>query len=491
MLGINIGKFASFGKRDFVGVDFSSNNLKIVQANISLNKKEITNVLIRDITGLSDLDIAKIIAVSFNELKIKSPHIVNIIPPQLVITKNIEVPSTDPQEIKEIINLQAGRHTPYSREEIVVDYIDIGTYKHNYTKILLVIVARNVIKRQFDILHKAGLKLEKGIFAPESLACSVKHILGVENEHSPVNIINIDEIFTDFIIIFKNKLIFIRNIPIGAQHLAMEAERYQAKFVEELKRSLEVYQSESIEKNPLSFILTGALEDIKGLESLLNETFRFPVKFIPYFNNIQASKEAKKIILEARRQSFLNVITPFFAWGEEGLNLVPEEIKLKKSIEERGRDLIKAGIFTLIIFVLVFSILVSKIYFKGIYLKNLNSKYQPVIQEAKELEDDFTSIDLVKNYLLKRGYSLEVLMSLYEVIPMDVELSDIRFDEQSKFSIKGSANSMAVVFSFVSEMEKSEYFKEVKTKYTVKRKDGLKDLTDFEITCMLENKTNS
>ena len=86
-------------------------------------------------------------------------------PAHLTIAKNIEIPSLDPDEIKEIIDLQAGRHTPYSRGEIIIDYINIGTYRENYTKILLVIVTLSVVRRQIEILAKAGLITEKVFFA--------------------------------------------------------------------------------------------------------------------------------------------------------------------------------------------------------------------------------------------------------------------------------------------------------------------------------------
>ena len=86
----------------------------------------------------------------------------NIVSASLAITKNIEIPSCDHAEIREIISLQSRAGTPpYSREEIIVDYVDLGAYKNSYTKILLVIVARNIVKRHYETLSKAGLKPEK------------------------------------------------------------------------------------------------------------------------------------------------------------------------------------------------------------------------------------------------------------------------------------------------------------------------------------------
>ena len=107
--------------------------------NVSPGRKEIVNLATHRIQDLSEEDVAKIIKETFKELQVTRPRVVGVIPSYLTITKNIEVPSRDSQEIREIINLQASRHTPYSREEIIIDYINIGAYKQNYTKVLLAV----------------------------------------------------------------------------------------------------------------------------------------------------------------------------------------------------------------------------------------------------------------------------------------------------------------------------------------------------------------
>ncbi len=121
-------------------------------------------------------------------------------------------------------------------------------------------------------------------------------------------------------------------------------------------------------------------------------------------------------------------------------------------------------------------------------LEKKEKEYQSLSDSAKKLEKDFSRINLIKNYLLKRGYSLELLSELYNITSLDLKINNIRFDSQGKFSLTGTALSMSTVFSFVDDMEKSKYFKEVKTKYTIKRKEELKDVTDFELAALLENK---
>lgn len=472
-------------RRELVGIDFSSNTLKLVHAKGPADKRKIVNIKSCDITGLPDAEISKAIRACFNNLTVKDANIINTVASHLILTKNIEIPSIEPAVIKKIIDLQAPRHTPYSREEIISDYIDICTYKHTYTKILLVIVARNVIKRQFEIVEKAGLKLTGVFLAPEGLAGSIFKILKIETESAPIAILHIDEGSTDFSIVFKNKVLFIRSIPIGARSLLDEREKFVLRFIEEIKRSLEAYQAEEIQSYPKTLVLTGAIEELRDVEAILNDNLHLSVKMVPYLGNLMIPDEVLKTAFKTRYSSFLNVMAPLLSLEEMRVNFIPEEIKIKRSLEERGSDLIKIGVFTLTIFILIFFILLSKIYFKNAYLRSLSSKYQRLSQESQKLEEESLRVKTVRDYLSSRGFFLEVLTELHNISPLDLELNDIRFDGQSKFSVKGTSESMSTVFSFVDSMKKSKYFQDVKTKYTTKRKEDLKDLTDFEITALL------
>ncbi|MBI3602536.1 MAG: pilus assembly protein PilM [Candidatus Omnitrophica bacterium] len=482
-----IGLVSGLTHRDLVGLEFSGNVLKLAWLRLFPNKSELAALIHRDIVGLSDEDISKAIRDVLSGLNLKNPEIINPTSSHLVITKNIEIPSTNPSEIREIVNLQAARHTPYPLEEVIVDYVDIGIYKKSYTKVLLVIVARNVIKKQLTILERAGVVPTKFIFAPEGVAASLTKIFRIEHQDAPLVVVHIDDSFSDFMIILKGKVIFLRPIPIGVQHLTEEGERYQPKFTEEVKGSFEAYQAEDIERTPTTLILTGAVDNLGAIGPLLSDTLQLPVKTLSYFRDLTLTEEASKAASLIKQQSFLSVIAPLMVLPEMKVNLIPEEIKLRRAVEERGKDLIKIGILVLTIFLLTSIILVTKIYFKSAFLRGLKTKYASLHQEAKQLENDFLRVSMIN--LSTRGYSLEVLNELYAVTPTDIAFSSILYDGQGKCSLVGTAQSMSTIFSFVDKMEKSKYFKDVKTKYTTRRKEGKEDVVDFEIAALWKRKT--
>ena len=483
--------FSSSISDEAIGIEFNANTFKVAHLALHGSKCEVLGCTSHGVENLSDEEIARLLRQAVGECKAKNPFIADILPANMVITKNIEIPSTNPHEIKEIINLQAGRHTPYSREEIIVDYINIGTYRRSYTKILLIIVARNIVKRQFLIMEKAGVAAQKVFLASEGIAASLSALLKEDTAVLPACVIHIDEAATDFIVIFKNKPIFVRSISIGAGHFMAERDRYQERFIEEIKGSLEAYQNEDIERVPKSVIITGATAELQYLEAGIQEALRLPAGIVPYLKNAVLSPAALNVTSSSKKVSFFNLITSLYAAHSLNVSLIPEEVKLRRAIEQRGRDLIKTGIFVLLVFLFLFLILLSKIHFKSSYLEHLNSEGKILSVEARALQKDLAKVNTIKSYMTKRGVSLEALTALYELIPLDTELSDIRYDELGKFTLRGTSASMSSVFAFVDSMNKSEYFSNVKTKYTTKRKEGLKDVTDFEINCLLNTRSKS
>lgn len=143
------------------------------------------------------------------------------------------------------------------------------------------------------------------------------------------------------------------------------------------------------------------------------------------------------------------------------------------------------GLLALVALSLVFSDLVLKIYVKRAYSQKLAARYAPVREEAKDLEKQFAKIKAIKGYLGGRGQSLEALTRLYDTAPLDVRLSNIKYDEGGKMSIKGTSSVMASVFAFVSNLEQTPAFSGVKTKYVTSRNEKGTDVADFEITCQM------
>jgi len=246
-------------KKDYVALSLNENVLKISQIKIVGNNLKVMNISVQDLSGIEPDDLPKTIQSSVSKFNVKSSQVVYIVPHGITTTKNIEIPSINPEEIKSIVNLQAGRHTPFSREEIQIGYVNIGVYKSNYTKVLLVITNKSTLKNQLSILEKAGLKIKKVLFAPEGIAGFYSNLLNMSTDEGPVGIIDVGNKSTDFVVVLKGMAITSRSIPVGKANLISEGPAAKDKLIDELKKTIEDYQREDIDQTPQNYIITSCL----------------------------------------------------------------------------------------------------------------------------------------------------------------------------------------------------------------------------------------
>lgn len=480
--------FKSKQNPDLFAIDLDEDYLKMTHVHFHrIRGREVANLASHEVRGLSDDDIVTLMRQALAAFGLKSPRAFISVPLHLVITRSIEIPSRDPDEIREIVNLQASRHTPYSRSEIVIDMLILGVVRESYTKVLLVIVPKEAITRQIQMIEKLGLTLERVFFPPEAVCQACAKINS--SDDSVVAIVHMDAGFTSFMVCQKTKLLFVRGILMGATQLLEERDAYIDRFSDELAKSLESYMGDEIGPSPRLLILTGVLGAANELDDVFEQAFHVPIKRQTYYNHFQISAAAKTAASGTKKLSYFNTIAPLLLFDHVKLDLTSEEKKLKIQLEHRGREMLTTGVLALVLLLVLFVTFMSKLYFRKTYLQKITARFQPMREDAKDLERMYAKTQVVKDYLEKRGASLEALSEVYETLPDDVRILDVRYDEGTRFTIKGTSTTMASVFSFVSELDRSKLFKNVKTKYVTTRKDAGKDVSDFEITCLIEERS--
>lgn len=474
--------------KEYIGITLSEDVFKVAHLKGSASGQKLIGISKRDVGASKEEELPAVIQSAMGELHFKKPCVFCTIPSQMVTTKNIEIPSLDAEEIKSIIDLQAGRHTPYSREEILVGYIPTGVFQNNYTKVLLIIVNREVIKKQLETLGGAGVTVDKILFGPEAIARFYAGLLYVKEEDTPVGIIDIAGQTTDFIIEFNKTVAMCRNIPLGVSHLEKEGEAARDKLVGELVKSLEAYQNEDIYNVPATYILTRENDKIKELQPILQEKLKAEIKIMPYLDHVQADEPVKlKLTSEYSDESFLNVMAAADWMDQLQVDLIPDEIKTQRSIEEKGRELIKVGAFSVIIFCLICTVFFSKIYFKSLSLAKLEEEYTEKQKAVASLDRVAQKTRIIRGYLNTRLVSLDVLNELYEKTPEEIYLKEITFKEDGTINIQGISESMSRVFNYITYLEESTFFKGIKTKSTAAKKERGKDVSSFELEFKLES----
>ncbi len=472
---------------DYVSLSLSDKLLKIAELKITTASRKIMRVAQLEFPEGTQEASSKAIQSLLASVSAKKSQVIFVVPSHVLTTKNIEIPSVNPEEINSIVNLQAGRHTPYSREEILIGYINIGVYQSNYTKILLVIANRSVVKKKLELLKQAGIDIDRVLIAPEGIARFYSRILNLRDDKKPSGIIDIKHNETDFMIALRGTCIYFRNIPVGLSHLNSEGDAAHSRLVQEISKSLESYQNEDIDQVPQQFILTQPETQFTGLLTLLKEKLKSEVKCVPYLDHVKLGPNLlTQAAGEFKDDSYMDVIAPAIESQVVEVDLLPEEIKMKKSFEKHGRDVLKAGVLSFLLLVFIGGLSLNRYYFHRTYLNRLEAQYKPTHQEVEKLRQESLKARIVKDFLSSRQATLDTIVEMYKIIPSEIYLSNINVDESGAVSVQGISESMSRVFSLVSSLEDSNLFYGVKTKSTSTKKDRGKDVATFEITLHLE-----
>jgi Type IV pilus assembly protein PilM len=464
--------------KNYLAISINDGIIKLAQAGTSGNVERVARGSFASGGGETASQTLKSLLNLFNR---KLP-VICVVPAGAATAKTIEVPSSDPEEIKSIINLQASRHTPYSREEVLIGYINLGLNAANNTRLLIVIVHRDIIKEKISVLEAAGLDVDKILFAPEGQARFYAKALNLKKDALPVAIADFSVNAASYIIIAKTALGFVRHFPVGIKALAQEADG-AAKMQDELKKSMDAYSEESAGAPPSSCMVTtshGALSNcMAGLKEALGVLFQVNA----FSNFIKASGDVrKKLQTDLSDDSFLDVIAPAVMAAKCEINLMPDEMILKKTVDQQSREVSKAGMAAVIIMVLVGCMLLCDIYFKDTYLnKNLRQAFAPQLSEVKMLQAQMSKTKLVRQYIKGRMFSLDIIHDLYTITPNTIYLSNINVDEDGSVTIDGIANSMALVYSYVKMIDDYPTFKEAKLKSASTKRDNGKEVGSFEI----------
>lgn len=475
----------------YVSISLTEEVLKIAEIKGSGSSFKVVKVVARDVKGVEEGELSQIVQGALDGFDTKKNDIIVVVAPTMTSTKNIEIPSVNPEEIKSIVSLQAGRHTPFSREEIQIGYINLGVYKNNYTKVLLVIANRNILKGQLDILEAAGLKTKKILFAPEGIAGFYSHALNLKKDTTPTGIVDIGKTSTDFIVALRGLAITSRNIPVGKSHLSAEGASAQDKLVDELKKTIDSYQSEDIDEIPSQFLLTGNDEGTTALSEIFQQKLGWSnVSASSYVDNIKASQDVlQQLASEYGENSFLDVIAAAANAPTAQVNLMPEEVQLQKSIEDQSKAVFKTAILSLLILVLVATGLGLRMYFQNTYLKKLVNNYKSNRDEVAALTKQSLKTMIVHDFLNSRTVSLDVINELYENVPDEIYFTSLVMDEEGNVSIQGISDIPSSVYNLGTRLKESDKFRSSDVKSTTAKKDRGKDVSAFEISLKLTSAT--
>src|SRR5437867_5428212 len=211
--------FQSRRQRTTTALELSGEWLKLAQVEVGAKGKRLLRLIARPVAPQEEL--SQTLVDLFKTGMSSADSIVISIPRNLVTVRNLQLPTADPHELKEMIDLQAAKQTPYAKEEIIADFQVVRRSPEGYTDVGLITTHRSVSNRCLKILDDFHLKAAGIRLSSHGVLSSWQLMRGAtrDEERGPTAVLDIDSNFSDFLVTRSGAVTFTKALSIGSAKL--------------------------------------------------------------------------------------------------------------------------------------------------------------------------------------------------------------------------------------------------------------------------------
>jgi len=364
-----------------------------------------------------------------------------------VVLRFVELPSTDHLEIRSMAEFQALKEIPYSKEEIIVSFRNLGSYKDGFSCIMLAVMKRQLAE---DMIKDRKIKPE-GMRLWTELLYLYMVKKGIVKHDKVSLVVDIQKDCSEVIVIDKTKPVFSRGF------------KYKEDLLEEMGNSVAAYKRGKDNRGIEEVIIShGPDLSVENAMPHIKALFSCPVNFYEYKEGLGSLNLPLEI------------------------DLLPGEYVDKKLKRESARQLFLTCFLLFVALAMTVSFFVFKVHQKNKISLMLTEKTDKIQKAAEELNMLLKKTDILKSEKIDGETAINILKESYELAPGDILLSGFNYDGKDMLYCKGSAGNMASVLNFIRILERSKYFKKAEVKYATKRVTGNQEITDFNIACQVK-----
>jgi Tfp pilus assembly PilM family ATPase len=468
-------------RKQAVVVEIGNDWIKLVQFEGTGAGLAISKMYLEKFTELGS-GVSRAIAAALKTHKFADIPVIACLSRQMVNIRMLELPSTDPAEIADMVDLQSGKQTPYSKEEILCDHRIIGSVRSGYTKVMLVIVQRSLLRQQYAILRDAGLRIERTSVSSEGLINWASREL---RDGGAKILLDIDSVYSDFAVVSDGGVIFTRSIMVGARELLGEFDKCKDRFLKEVKRSLDIFEAESGGLKPERLVVSGAR--VQQVSEYLAGNLSLPVSAKDSLACVVKKPAEPDLAAGEYRELSLTALAGV-ALDPDRLvfNLIPDVAKMRRDLEIRARHFSSFVVLAMAAMVSASLFATTKFFLERSALHTLQADYQATLPTVQHVESMQEIIKVVRERTNRKFSPVNILAEIHRQVNGDLYFDVMDIDcEGGKVSLAGTAAASSEIRTLVTNLENSPMFENVREPGT-RNLDPRTSRYKFEIVCSLE-----
>ncbi len=439
-------------------------------------------------------------------------------PRDRVTVRYLTLPSSNPDELKEMLYYDVERHVPFSMDELELTYQLLEQLGDHESRLMMVCAPRKEIEPYMLMCQELGIDLDRIDLDVMGDAAAYSRSLPPEETAA---LVNFGRSTVNLSIVRNGMLLFSRSIPVsearllqgfpgaktwrdlqgrvtaaGALHPA-EREHFSA-WVEtlsmELLRSVSGFLCETPgQKIDRMILLGGAGYFPAGPPRGLNLRIQTKTTIEPALNGeLPPGNDYRGHEISTAAGLALRGLDK----GGQAINLLPESSIQERAQKEKSTFRKNMAILVFMVLSLLGGTAYLKWYEQYLEYAAMENFYTERFQQAAELKQMQKKLNTVEGYLNTRHSCLNVIQAVLEILPPKTYIQSITFTKRRTLEIIGqvpSEKEVQLIFDALNSLRPKDdaqtYFIKVTTDSTIKNLDlgavSNFKVHEFRITCNL------
>ena len=274
----------------------------------------------------------------------------------------------------------------------------------------------------------------------------------------------------ELVIVENKKMLFSRSVKLG-----LAAQGWESLLAAEIVKTIDAFAKEAQGERIKKIVILGVKDIPQDSLLKIGQGSGAPAEFINYPERLNLKVE----------DSFASLIGLGLESVPESLNILPKIIKERNLNLFRRKERLRLIALTLGIILVFFFGVAKNMDNKTIYLQRLSNQLSGIQKEARPLEGIEKRFKLIGNNAGRNDSPLDILYELHRVMPEQINLINLSYENARLVLLHGSASDLNSVFSLVSALEKSPVFTRfnIKIRFATRKKTQTGEIIDFEIGC--------
>ncbi len=382
----------------------------------------------------------------------------------------LTLPTTEPGELKQMLDLQIDNLMPLPLEEAVYSFQPLEVV-NGQTRVLVAIARKDAVDERVEALETAGLQ-------PEIVTVDALAVLRTLIERGSVP--RDDKLNTLVLLTATamNVVVHSRGLPVAVRSVVCGPELLNsveghAALREELQWTLAAVEADVPHGGTGRTTFLTWTEELRATAQQIAAACEPQAEFLA---NGSAPSPALSICLDQAAVGAAKV----------QLNLLPDQWRQKRQAAQARQRLIRGAIAAGVVYLLTLIVFLSWMEVRKAKLRNLERESLRLQREYSQARELHGTLLAMQKQLDTRYSALEVLREISVLMPENLKLNQFVFKKDQTVTLRGQAPAATIIYDFQGKLEKSPFFSKVSAGQ-IRGDPAAGGLTRFEIVCILKS----